>query len=149
MKLVGLILAGAAIVAIGGCGSSHRSAQFTLHLRPAMPPSARACIAEAKRYGYSATAGAEICAPGQRRSWYRAVLTNRGAYGLPSCEATGFDAQGRQVFSGQLFFAIGGIQGLLVPAHRAITFYWYLPASTRSPVARYAASCTPVSNLPV
>lgn len=149
MKRVGLIVAGAAIVAIGGCGSSHPSAQYTLHLTPAIAPSATVCIAEAKRYGYSATGGAFICAAGQRRSWYRAVLTNAGGYGLPSCEATGFDAQGRQVFSGQLFFAIGGIRGLFAPADRAITFYWYLPVSTRSPVARYAASCTPVSNPPV
>jgi hypothetical protein len=149
MKRIGLILAGAAIVAIGGCGSSHQSAQYTLHMRPALPLSARACIAEARRYGYSATAGAIICAPGQRRSWYRGVLTNGGAYGLPSCEATGFDAHARKVFSGRLSFEIGGIRGLFVPAHRAITFYWYLPSKTRSPVARYAATCTPVSNPPI
>ena len=145
-RRVGLILAGATIVAISGCGSAHQSVQYTLHMRPALPLSARACILEARRYGYSATAGALICAPGQRRSWYRAVLINTGAYGLPSCETTGFDAHGRKVFSGRLFFEIGGIRGLFVPAHRAITFYWYLPAMTRGPVARYAATCTAVSN---
>jgi hypothetical protein len=149
MKRVGLILAGAGIMAISGCGSSPQSPQYTLQMRPAVPLSAGACIAEARHYGYSPTAGASICAPGQRRRWYRAVLTNAGAYGLPSCAATGFDARGRQVFRGRLFFEIGGITGLFVPAHQAITFYWYLPAQTRSPVARYAASCTPAANPPV
>lgn len=148
MKPNGLMLALAAIVAIGGCGSSHRGAQYTLHMRPVLSLPAKACITEARRYGYSRSAGAIICAPGQRRSWYRAVLANRGAYGLPRCEAIGFDAHGRKVFSGPLFFTIGGIRGLFVPAHRAITFYWYLPARTRSPVARYAATCTPVTGPP-
>jgi hypothetical protein len=118
-------------------------------MRPTPPLSAKACIAEARRFDYSASAGAIICAPGQHRSWYRAVLTNTGAYGLPRCEATGFDAHRRTVFNGRLFFLIGGMRGVFVPAHRAIKFYWYLPARTGSPVTRYTATCAPVSNLPV
>jgi hypothetical protein len=149
MKRAAALLAVAAIVIIGGCGSSRHATQFTLQMRPTRSLSAKDCITEARHYGYSSGAGAIICAPARRRSWYRAVLANRGAYGLPSCVATGFDAQMKKVFTGRLFFGIGGIRGMFVPAHRSITFYWYLPRKTRSPVARYTATCTPVANPPV
>jgi hypothetical protein len=150
MKRTILAMAVTAVsMATYGCGASAQVAQFSLQMRPVPPLSAKACIAEARHYGYSSGAGSIICAPGQHRGWYHAVLTNRGAYGLPSCVATGFGAQGQKVFAGPLFFEIGGIRGMFVPAHRSVTFYWYLPAKARGPVARYATSCALVTNPPV
>ena len=132
-----------------GCGGSPQVAQFSLQMRPVPPLSAGACMAEARHYGYTSGAGSVICAPGRQRGWHRAVLTNRGPYGLPRCVATGFGAQGQRVFAGPLWFEIGGTRGMFVPAHRSVTFYWYLPAQARRPVARYAATCTRVANPPV
>jgi hypothetical protein len=118
--------------------------RFALYMAPVKPLTTTACVEQARYDGYSAAGAGSACAPGQSRAWYRATLTNRGAHGLPACTATGFDAHGQVVFSGHLFFPTGGLGGLFVPAHSSITFHWYLPARTRRPVARYAASCSPV-----
>jgi hypothetical protein len=134
---------GAAAVAIGVWQASPRPTQFALRMTPVTPLTTTACVSEARRYGYSASAGAIICTPGEGKSWYRAVLTNRGSYGLPACTTTGFDSHGKPVFAGPLFFVIGGIRGLFVPGHRSIRFYWYLPHKARANVARYAATCSP------
>ena len=141
-----IVLALAGIVAVGAWRASHRPAQFTLRMTPVPPLTTLACVTEARRYGYSSSAGAIICSPGDGRGWYRAVLTNRGSYGLPTCTATGFDSHAKPVFTGQLFFGIGGIRGLFVPGHRSITFYWYLPHRTRVSVARYTATCAASSS---
>jgi hypothetical protein len=128
---------GGRLTTIGEC----HYRRFALHMVPVKPLTITACIRQARHYGYSAAGGASVCAPGQARAWYRATLTNRGAYGLPACTAVGFDTLGKPVFSGRLFF---GLRGLFVPAHSSITFYWYLLTRTRGPVARYSASCSPV-----
>lgn len=143
------VVAVGAAVAIGAWRATHRPgpAQFTFRMTPVTPLTVKACVSEARRYGYSASGGAMICSFGAGQGWYRATLTNRGSYGLPACTATGFDSHGKAVFTGRLFFAIGGIRGLFVPGHHSITFYWYLPHKTRGPVARYAATCAPVSGL--
>lgn len=152
MKWAGLAVVAAATLtmATAGCGTSHQSAQFTLQMRPAAPLPARGCISEARRYGYSARGSESLCAGGEGRSWYHAVLINRGSGAYPACHATALDAIGKPVFSGQLPFGFGGVAaGLFAPGHRSTRFYWYLPEKTRRPVARYTAACSPNSNPPV
>ena len=61
--------------------------------------------------------------------------------------ATGFDPHGKAVFTGRLFFAIGGIRGLFVPGHHSISFYWHLPHKARGPLAGYTAAGSPVSGM--
>jgi hypothetical protein len=141
-----IVVAGAAAVPISLWLASAGPTQFALRMTPVTPLTTTACVSEARRYGYSGSAGAIICAPGQGTGWYRAVLTNRGSYGLPTCTATGFDAHGKRVFTARLFFEIGGIRGLFVPGYHSITFYWYLPHKTRAPVTRYTATCAPVTS---
>jgi len=141
-------LAVVAVVAVGARRGTHPPAQFSLYMAPVPPLTAAARVSEARRYGFSASAGAIICAPGARYVWYQATLANRGPYGLPACAATGFDAHGKPVFTGRLFFDIGGIRGLFVPGHGSITFYWYLPRKTRVPVSRFTATCSPVHGPP-
>jgi len=142
-------VAAALTMAIGGCEASHRPVQFTMQMRPAPPLPTNACISEARGYGYSTLGAASICAAGGGRSWYYAVLTNRGSGAYPACEATGLDAHGKTIFSGQLLFLFGGKPaGLFAPGHRSITFEWYLPGKTRSAVTSYAAACTVNANPP-
>jgi len=143
------VLAAAAAVAVGAWRATHRPGlvQFTLRMTPVTPLTATACVSAARRYGYSASGGAMICSFGAGQGWYRATLTNRGSYGLPACTATGFDSHGKAVFTGRLFFTIGGIRGLFVPGHHSITFYWYLPHKARGPVARYTGACSPASGM--
>jgi len=151
MKRASLIVgvAVALTMAIGGCGASHRPAQFTMQLRPAAALPTKACISEARRYGYSPPGAESICAAGGGRSWYHAVLTNRGPGAYPACEATGLDAHGKTIFNGQLVFLFGGIPaGLFAPGHRSITFDWYLPGKTRGAVASYTAACAVNPNPP-
>jgi hypothetical protein len=139
-----LVVAAALVMTIGGCGASHRPVQFTLQMKPALPPPTKACISEARRYGYSPAGAESICAAGRGRSWYHAVLTNRGPGAYPACKAAGLDANGKAVFNGQLLFLFGGIPaGLFALGHRSIAFDWYLPGKTRRPVAHYMAACLP------
>jgi hypothetical protein len=109
--LLALAVTAAVSMATYGCGASPQVAHFSLRMRPVPPLSAKACIAEARHYGYSSGAGSVICAPALQRGWYHAVLTNRGAYGRPRCVATELGAQGQKVLAGPLSFEIGGIRG--------------------------------------
>jgi hypothetical protein len=120
-----------------------RPAQYTLRLTPITPPTTQSCVSEAEHFGYSAAGGANICQPGNGRNWYRAVLTNRGSYGLPACTATGFDRRGHKLFTGTMVFGIGGIRGLFVAGHSTISFAWYLPGQQHRPIDRYTATCSP------
>jgi hypothetical protein len=113
-----------------------------MHMRPAVPLPAKACISEARRYGYSTVGAESICAAGEGRSWYHAVLTNRGPGAYPACKAIGRGAHGRAIFDGQLLFLFGGVPaGLFAPGHRSVTFDWYLPGRTRGAVTGYTAAC--------
>jgi hypothetical protein len=142
-------VAAALTLAFGGCGTSHRPAQFTMQMRPALPLPTMTCISEARGYGYSPVGAGSICAAGKGRSWYHAVLTNRGSGAYPACEATGLDARGRAIFNGQLLFLFGGRPaGLFAPGHRSVTFDWYLPGKTRGAVASYTAACAVNPNPP-
>lgn len=139
-----LILLAGAIVVIGGCSASRRPGQFTLQLKPVAPLSAKACVSQARRYGSGAGGGTVICRSGKGRSWYHAVLTNRGQGAYPACRAIALDTRGRTVFNGPLSFNFGGVPaGLFSPGHRSITFSWYLPEQTRGPVTRYTSACSP------
>jgi hypothetical protein len=112
-------------------------------MKPAPQLPIRVCIAEARRYGYSTWGAASICAASEGRSWYHAVLTNRGPGAYPACKATAFGTHGNAVFTGQLLFSFGGVPaGLFAPGHRSIAFDWYLPKKTHGPVARYTAACS-------
>ena len=125
-----------------------RPPQYALRLTPITPLTRLACVSEAEHYGYSAFFGAIICKQGSGRNWFRAVLTNRGSYGLPACKVTGFDRHGHKVFSGLVTFGLGGIRGLFVAGHRTVRFSWYLEGSTspHRPIARYTATCSPSSS---
>jgi len=96
-----------------------------------------------------AEGGASICAPGEGRQWYHAVLINKGPGAYPECRATGFDAHGTAVFKGQLPLTFAGFPaGLFANAHRSTAFYWYLPQTIRRPVVRNTATCSVNSNPP-
>ena len=69
-------------------------------------------------------------------------LVNTGRYTQVNCTATGYGARGEVLFSGPLPFEFGGIRGLFVPAHWALTFTWYLPQRTTASVRSYAAACS-------
>jgi hypothetical protein len=151
MKLASLTVAvGTALtMAIGGCAVSHRPVQFTIQMRPAPPLLTKACIYQARRYGYSTLGAASICAAGAGRRWYHAVLTNRGPSAYPACKATGLDAHGKAIFNGQLLFLFGGVPaGLFAPGHRSVTFDWYLPKRTCGAVTGYTAACEVNANPP-
>jgi hypothetical protein len=125
------------------------SEQLTLQMTPAPAPTMTECIAEATTHGWSPHGAFAICAVGKGRSWYRAVLTNSGGDAYPLCSARAFDSRGNIVFSGQLFFAFGGLPaGLYAQGHRSFSFSWYLPNVSR-PVARYLATCSVNSNPPI
>jgi hypothetical protein len=65
---------------------------------------------------------------GQGRTWYHAVLDNRGGDAYPA-------------FSGLLFFIFGGLPvGLDAKGHQSTAFTWYLP-EVSAPIARYVTSC--------
>lgn len=145
-----IVLAIASVVA--GCAgqASRQPGQFVLRMRPVAPLTTTACISEARSYGYSAEGGASICAFGGGRQWYQAVLINKGPGAYPACQATGFDAHGTAVFTGQLPLTFAGFPaGLFAKGHRSTAFYWYLPQTTRRPVARYTATCSVNSNPPI
>jgi len=109
----------------------HPPAQITLRLRHVAPLTMAACISEATHFGYSVDGARNICSFGKSRSWYHAVLTNKGQGAYPSCRATGFDRSGKAVFGGSLPFALGGFPaGLFARGHRSIAFYWYLPSNS-------------------
>jgi len=118
-------------------------------MRPAPPLPTKACISEARRYGYSTLGAESICAAGAGRNWYHAVLTNRGPGAYPACKATGLDAHAKTIFNGRVLFLFGGKPaGLFALGHRSITFDWYLPGKTRSAVTSYTASCAVNANPP-
>jgi hypothetical protein len=119
----------------------HRS-PVTLSMRPVPPLTTAACVTEVRHYGYGAGPAGDLCRPAAGQRWYHARLTNRGPQDFMSCTARGFSSSGQVVFSGRLPFEFGGIRGLFAPGHRAITFSWYLPRKTASPVARYTATCS-------
>ena len=147
---VALVLLAAGIAAIGGCGASHRPGQFTLQLKPVAPLSAKACVSQAARYGWSMSGATVICQAGKGRSWYRAVLANNGPGAYPACTATARGPHGRVVFNGPVRLIFGGFPaGLFAPGHRSVAFRWYLPRKTRGPIARYTATCSVNSSPPV
>jgi hypothetical protein len=146
VTITGLAALGVAIaVALAPSGP----AQLTLRMRPASPLRAAACIGELTPYGFSPRGASQLCSFGAGRTWYHAVLVNRGNGAYPLCRAQGLDAQGKIVFSGPVFFTFGGGgAGLYARAHRSMRFSWYLHAVTR-PISRYIATCTVNDNPPV
>jgi hypothetical protein len=141
-----VMLSVVAVVAAVVAWRATRPAQYALRLTPMTPPTAASCISETDHYGWSAEFGAIICKQGNGRNWYRAVLTNRGSYGLPACTVTGFDRHEHKVFSGPVVFGIGGIRGLFVAGHSTVSFIWYLADQPRRPIAAYTATCSPSSS---
>lgn len=137
-----LVIFVAASCAVGVWRTVHEPAQFALRLRPVAPMTTTACVSETKRFGYSTEGGRSICAAGQRRSWYRAIITNTGDGAYPACSATAVGPHGAAIFHGPLAFTLGGIPGLFVPGHRTITFSWYLPRRTGGRIIRYSGSCS-------
>lgn len=145
-----VVLVVGVLVAVVAWQAGHRSAQITLRMKPAAPLTVAACVAEVGSYGYSAGAARNICAFGRARSWYHAVITNKGPGAYPSCQATAFDSHGKAVFSGALAFMFGGFPaGLFVPGYRSTAFDWYLPRRISGTVMRYVATCSVNSHPPV
>jgi len=150
VPLMALAVVITVVVAVIGVMKSPEAGQFTLRMRSSAPLSLAACSAEVAPYGWNVQGGPPvICRIGQGRTWYHAVLDNRGGDAYPACRATGFDARGKVVFSGQLFFIFGGFPaGLDVKSHRSTAFTWYLP-KVSAPIARYVTSCGVDSHPPI
>jgi hypothetical protein len=137
--LVALIAGGVAAVTIF---HPARPPQVALALRPAPAPTVAACVSEVRHNGYGAGAAGPLCASGAGQAWYRARLTNHGPYEFMSCTATGYDAGGKVVYRGPLPFEFAGSRGLFAPAHRSVTFSWYLPRKPAGAVRHYTAVCS-------
>ena len=143
----------AIVVAVIGVMKSNQaghSRQFTLRMRPSAPLSMAACSAEVAPYGWNIHDGPpSICRLGKGRIWYHGVVTNSGGDAHPACRATGFDARGKVVFSGALFFIFGGMPaGLDAKSHRSTAFTWYLP-KVSAPITRYVTFCRVNENPPI
>lgn len=120
----------------------HRAPHVTMSMRPAPALTTAACATQVRRFRYGTATASSLCQSGRGQTWYQAKLTNRSPASYMNCSATGFDARGKVVFTGPLLFEFGGIRGLFAPAHRSITFAWYLPRQPASPVTRYTATCS-------
>jgi hypothetical protein len=139
-----------AVIAVIATRKAPESEQFTLRMRSSAPLSMATCSAEIARYGWNVQGGPPvICRAGQGRTWYRATLVNRGGQAYPACQATGFDARGKVVFSGPVYFLFRGLPaGLDAKGHTATAFTWYLPKKS-APAARYVASCVVDEHPPI
>jgi hypothetical protein len=141
VALAGVAAAGVVIAVALAPGRPGGPAQLTLRMRPAAPLTTAVCTGELTRYGFSRRGASQLCSVGTGRTWYRAVLTNRGSGAYPRCRAKGRDSDGKIVFSGPVVLTFGGIAGLYARGHRSMTFSWYLPAVS-GPVTRYVATCS-------
>ena len=86
-----IVLAMGGLVAVVALTAVHRPAQIALRMKPVPPLTMAACITEATHFGYSVVGARTICSFGKARSWYHAVLTNKGPGAYPSCGATVFE----------------------------------------------------------
>lgn len=142
-----LALCGAVVVSVV-LFINWRKAHFAFVVSPIPSPSVRECTSVLKHEN-GGGAWAKPCADhlaGQQ--WLHARLTNVGhSSGNVACAIRAFDASGHVLLYGRVPPTPNGAMATSVEAGQTVTWDSFLPASVKTPVARYEGRCLATPHL--